>query len=96
MSNGLHQRYRHDVANRCVEEVDVEQQKVTRVVYDIGGRVVAQSAPEPVIMVGGKVPETTVFSTVWMFSYDAVGRQIGKSQRTNVSIRLVKTAEEIY
>ena len=96
MSNGLHQRYRHDVANRCVEEVDVEQQKVTRVVYDIGGRVVAQSAPEPVIMVGGKVPETIVFSTAWMFSYDAVGRQIGKSQRTNVSIRLVKTAEDCY
>ena len=37
-----------------------------------------------------------VFSTVWMFSYDAVGRQIGKSQRTNVSIRLVKTAEDCY
>jgi YD repeat-containing protein len=48
------------------------------------------------MMVGGKVPETIVFSTVWMFSYDAVGRQIGKSQRTNVSIRLVKTAEDCY
>ena len=96
MSNGLHQRYRYNVAERCVEEVDVARQMVTRVVYDIGGRVVAQSSPEPVIMVGGKVPETIVFSTVLMFSYDVVGRQIGKSQRTNVSIRLVKTAEDCY
>ena len=79
-----------------MEEVDVARQMVTRVVYDIGGRVVAQSSPEPVIMVGGKVPETIVFSTVLMFSYDVVGRQIGKSQRTNVSIRLVKTAEDCY
>ncbi len=96
MSNGLHQRYRYDVAERCVEEVDMTRQMVTRIVYDIGGRVVAQSSPEPVIMVGGKVPETIVFSTVLMFSYDVVGRQIGKSQRTDVSIRLVKTAEDCY
>ena len=96
MSNGLHQRYRYDVAERCVEEVDVTQQMVTRVVYDIGGRVVAQSSPEPVIMVGNNVPEAIVFSTVWMFNYDSVGRQIDKCQRTDVKIRLVKTAEDCY
>ena len=96
MSNGLHQRYRYDIADRCVEEVDIARQMVTRIVYDIGGRVVAQSDPEPVIMVGGKVSEIIVFSMVWMFSYDSVGRLVGKSQRTDVSIRLVKTAEECY
>ena len=96
MSNGLHQRYRYDVAERCVEEVDVARQMVTRTVYDIGGRVVAATEAEPVLLVGGKVPETVYFGTVWLFSYDTVGRLAGRNRHADVAIRLVKTAEDCY
>ncbi len=96
MSNGLHQRYRYDVAERCVEEVDVTRQMVTRTVYDIGGRVVVATEAEPVILVGSKVPEIVYFSTVWMYSYDAVGRMTARRRHADVAIRLVKTAEDCY
>ena len=96
MSNGLHQRYRYDVAERCVEEVDVARQMVTRTMYDIGGRVVAATEAEPVILVGSKVPEIVYFSTVWMYSYDAVGRMTARRRHADVAIRLVKTAENCY
>ena len=95
-SYGLHQLYRYDVAGRCVEEVDVAHRTVARNVYDAGGRLVARTEAEAVVLSGGKAPEAVTFHVGWMFDYDVNGREKGRTRRKNIRVRLVETSGNFW